>query len=108
MTAQPHPMPADNSTPLYRLEQLRQHISEMDVPDEVRPHLVQPIDDALAVLQRLGTEDPDAVQVVFGGRTADALDDLKDIVEQMLSAIKRSQRWGPLGLTAVGDETAAP
>ncbi|MCY3633427.1 MAG: hypothetical protein OXH29_12215 [bacterium] len=35
---------------------------------------------------------PEAMQLATGGRAMDAYDDLQDIVEQMLSAIKRSQR----------------
>ena len=48
------------------------------------------IDEAIAAMQRIG---PETMQLVTGGRPMDAYDDLKDIVEQMLSAIKRSQRW---------------
>ena len=41
MRDQQHPIPADNSTLLSRLEQLRQQVADTNLPDEVRVHLVQ-------------------------------------------------------------------
>ena len=35
----------------------------------------------------------EAMQLVTAGRAIDAYDDFKDIVEQLLSAYKRIQRW---------------
>lgn len=90
MTAQPDPMPADNSTLLSRLEQLRQQVAATNLPDEVRAHLVQTVDEAIAAMQ--GISD-DAMQLATAGRAIDAYDDFKDIVEQLLSAYKRIQRW---------------
>ena len=90
MTAQPDPMPADNSTLLSRLEQLRQQVAATNLPDEVRAHLVQTVDEAIAAMQGISDE---AMQLVTAGRAIDAYDDFKDIVEQLLSAYKRIQRW---------------
>ena len=72
------------------MEQLRQEVAATNVPPEVRAQLVQMIDDAMTAFQGLG---PEAMQLATGGRAMDAYDDLKDIVEQMLSALKRMQRW---------------
>lgn len=91
MTDQQPPIPADNSTLHLRMEQLRQQVAATtNIPDEARAQLVQMIDEAIAAFQGL---DPAAMHLVTGGRTMDAYDDLKDIVEQMLSAFQRSQRW---------------
>ena len=90
MTDQQPPTPADNSTLLSRLEQLRQQVADTVSPDEVRDLVVRIIDDAMEALQRL---DPAAMQMITGGRAMDAFDDFKDIVEQQISVYGRFQRW---------------
>ena len=89
MTSQQQ-IPPDNSTLLYRLEQLRQQVDDTGLPNEVRAHLVQSVDEVIATMQ--GISD-DAMQFATDGRAIDAYDDFKDIVEQLLSAYKRIQRW---------------
>ena len=90
MRDQQHPIPADNSTLLSRLEQLRQQVADTNLPAEVRVHLVQTVDEAIAAMKGISDE---AMQLVTAGRAIDAYDDFKDIVEQLLSAYKRIQRW---------------
>ncbi len=90
MTDQQHPTPNDNSTLLSRLQQLRQQVADTNVPDDVRAHLVQTVDEAIAILQGISDE---AMQLVTGGRAMDAFDDFKDIVEQQISVYRRFQRW---------------
>ncbi len=90
MTDQQPPIPADNSTLLSRLEQLRQQVADTELPDDVRAHLVQTVDAAIAAMKGISDE---AMQLATAGRAIDAYDDFKDIVEQLLSAYKRIQRW---------------
>ena len=90
MTDEQQPPPTDNSTLLFRFQELRQHFADLSVPDEVRELLECMIDEAITAIQRL---DPATMQLLTDGRAIDAYDDLKDIVEQLLSAIKRMERW---------------
>ena len=90
MEDQQPPTPADNSTLLSRLEQLRQYVANAVSPREVRDPVVHVIDEAMEALQSL---EPAAMQLVTGGRAMDAFDDFKDIVEQQISVYRRFERW---------------
>ena len=53
MEDQQPPTPADNSTLLSRLEQLRQYVANTVSPREVRDPVVHVIDEAMEALQSL-------------------------------------------------------